>query len=77
MESIGRLLLLALAIDVVYQIIVLRFVYVGEAIIVALVLAIAPYLILRGLVRRAARKRNREVRTIGKQPSMSMPHDSC
>jgi hypothetical protein len=69
-NSIGRVFLLALAIDVVYQIIVLRFVYPGEAIIVALILAIAPYLILRGLVTRAARRRNRQVHTIGKQPPM-------
>jgi hypothetical protein len=36
----------------VYQIAVLRFVYPGEAIIVAFGLAIVPYLILRGLVNR-------------------------
>ncbi len=56
-KSIGRVFLLALAIDLVYQIIVLRFVYVGEAIIVALVLALVPYLILRGPVNRLARRR--------------------
>jgi hypothetical protein len=55
-KSVGRVFILALVLDVVYQIIVLRFVYVGEAIIVALVLAILPYLILRGLVTRLARK---------------------
>ncbi len=36
--------------------IVLRFFYLGEAIIVAIVLAIVPYVILRGIVRRIARK---------------------
>jgi hypothetical protein len=56
-KSISRVFLLAIALDVVYQIIVLRFVYPGEAIIVALVLAIVPYLILRGPVNRLARKR--------------------
>ena len=49
--------ILALALDVVYQIIVLRFVYPGEALIVAFILAITPYLILRGLVTRLARKK--------------------
>ena len=34
------------------EIIVLRFVYPGEAVIVVFVLAIVPYLILRGLVNR-------------------------
>jgi hypothetical protein len=48
--------ILALVLDVVYQIIELHFVYVGEVIIVAFVLAILPYLILRGLVTRLARR---------------------
>jgi hypothetical protein len=42
--------------DVIYQIIVQRFVYPGEALITAFILAIVPYLILRGLVTRIARK---------------------
>ncbi len=55
-KSVGKLFVLALLLDVVYQFIVLRFVYAGEALIVALVLAIVPYLIVRGLVTRIARK---------------------
>lgn len=55
-KSVGKVFMIALVLDVVYQIIVLGFVYPGEAIIVAFVLAIVPYLILRGLVNRLARK---------------------
>ena len=55
-KSVGRVFILALIFDVVYQIIELRFVYPGEAIIVAFVLAIMPYLILRGLVTRLVRR---------------------
>jgi hypothetical protein len=55
-KSVGRVFILALLLDVVYQVIILHFVYVGEAIIVAFVLAILPYLILRGLVTRLARR---------------------
>ena len=55
-KSVGKVFVLALILDVVYQVIVLRFVYPGEAIVVALVLAIVPYLIVRGLVTRLARK---------------------
>lgn len=62
-KSVGKLFILALALDVVYQLIVARFVYPGEAIMVALVLAIVPYLIVRGLVTRIAR---RKVRTAGR-----------
>jgi hypothetical protein len=56
-KSVGRVFILALVLDVVYQIIELHFVYPGEAIIVAFILAILPYLILRGLVTRVARKK--------------------
>jgi hypothetical protein len=56
-KSVGRVFILALVLDAVYQIIVIRFVYVGEMIIVAFILAIVPYLIVRGLVTRLARKK--------------------
>lgn len=56
-KSIGKVFILALLLDVIYQVIVLKFVYPGEAIYVAFVLAILPYLILRGLVTRIARKK--------------------
>ena len=54
-KSVGRVFVLAVVLDVVYQLYVLHFVYPGEALIVAFVLAIVPYLILRGLVTRLAR----------------------
>lgn len=56
-KGVGKVFLIALLLDVIYQIIVLKFVYPGEAIYVAFVLAILPYLILRGLVTRMARKK--------------------
>jgi hypothetical protein len=68
-KSVGKIFILALLLDTVYQIIVLHFVYPGEAIIVACVLAILPYVILRGLVTRAARidpwrQHNRQARSL-------------
>jgi hypothetical protein len=56
-KSIGRVFILALVLDAVYQLIVLHFIYPGEMLIVAFILAILPYLILRGLVTRVARKK--------------------
>ncbi|MBW8328324.1 MAG: hypothetical protein K0M48_03960 [Thiobacillus sp.] len=56
-KGVGKVFLIALLLDVIYQVIVLKFVYPGEAIYVAFVLAILPYLILRGLVTRIARKK--------------------
>ena len=54
-KSVGKVFVVALILDVVYQLIVLRFVYPGEAILTAFLLAIVPYLILRGLTTRVAR----------------------
>ena len=47
--------ILALLLDAVYQLIELHTVYPGEMIIVAFVLAILPYVILRGPAMRVAR----------------------
>jgi hypothetical protein len=55
-RNVGKIFILAAVLDVVYQIIVLRTVYPGEVVIVAFVLAIVPYLVLRGLVTRLMRK---------------------
>jgi hypothetical protein len=53
-KSIGKVFIVALVLDVIYQLVVARFVYSGEALIVGFVLTIAPYVILRGLVNRLA-----------------------
>lgn len=53
-KSVGKVFVLALVLDVIYQLVVLRFVYPGEALVVALALAIVPYLLVRGLVTRLA-----------------------
>jgi hypothetical protein len=53
-KSLRNIFILALALDVIYQFIVERFVYPGETIIVAFLLAVVPYLIVRGLTTRIA-----------------------
>ena len=55
-KSVGKVIIVALVIDIAYQVTVLHFVYLGEAIIVAFIVVILPYLILRGLVTRLAAK---------------------
>ena len=62
-KSVSRVFVLAIVLDVAYQLYVLHFVYPGEAIVVALILAIVPYLILRGLVTRVARAMGRGAST--------------
>jgi hypothetical protein len=63
-HHIARVFILAIVIDVIYQIIELKFVYVGEAISVAIILAIIPYLLVRGPVNRLARR----FRKVEKEP---------
>ena len=46
---------MAIVIDGIYQFIVCRWFYPGEAIITALILAFVPYLLIRGPVNRIAR----------------------
>ena len=52
----SRIVLLGLAIDMVYQFIEFDTFHPAEAVIIALLLAFVPYLVLRGLVTRIARR---------------------
>jgi hypothetical protein len=54
-KRVGKVFILAFVLDIVYQLLVLHFIYLGEAIIVAFALAIVPYLLLRGPAMRIAR----------------------
>jgi hypothetical protein len=60
-KSIGKVFTLAVVLDIVYQLIEHRWrVYPGEAILVAIILAIIPYLLVRGPINRVVRRRNRD-----------------
>lgn len=52
----ARIILLGLVMDGIYQAIEFETFHPAEAVIIALVLALIPYLLLRGLVARAARR---------------------
>ncbi len=56
LNATARIILLGIAMDVIYQVLVLRTFYPAEALIIALLLAFLPYLVLRGLVLRIARR---------------------
>jgi len=53
-KSVGKVFMLAIVLDAIYQFIALRWFYPGEAVIVAIILAIIPYLLVRGPVNRIA-----------------------
>src|SRR5262245_55083459 len=56
-HAVLKVFIMAVLLDCVYQFIVFRWVYPGEAMITAVVLAILPYAILRGVTNRIARTR--------------------
>lgn len=53
-KSVGKVFILAAILDAIYQVVEQRFIYPFEIIIVAIILAILPYLIFRGVVTRIA-----------------------
>jgi hypothetical protein len=54
-KHFGKIFILAIILDVIYQIMVHHTVYPMETLLVALVLAVAPYVLLRGPVNRVVR----------------------
>ncbi len=56
LNATARIILLALVMDVTYQPLVLKTFYPNEALIVALLFAFVPYLIVRGVALRGARR---------------------
>jgi hypothetical protein len=54
-KSVGGLFVLAIVEDAIYQFIAQRWVYPGETVLVAVILAIVPYLLVRGPVNRIVR----------------------
>lgn len=55
-QAVAKIFILAAVLDGVYQLIALRWVYPGEALIVAFLLAFVPYLLIRGPVNRISRR---------------------
>jgi len=53
-KAIARVFILAIVMDLIYQLVVLRWLYPFELLIVAVLLAVVPYLLLRGPVNRVA-----------------------
>ena len=56
-KDVSKLFVLAVVLDAVYQFLVLRWIYPLDAMGVAGVLALVPYLVLRGLVTRLAKRK--------------------
>jgi hypothetical protein len=55
-KAVARVFFLAIIMDIIYQLIVVRWVYPFELILVAISLAVVPYVLLRGPVNRIVRR---------------------
>jgi hypothetical protein len=56
LNALDRIILLGLVMDAIYQMMALHRFYPTEAVIVALLLAVVPYVVLRGFITRGARR---------------------
>lgn len=68
-KDVGKVFILAAILDVIYQLIVHRRVYIPELLITAVTLAVVPYVLFRGPVSRIARMAFAG-RPVRKQPSI-------
>src|SRR5262247_1247799 len=66
-KAVSRVFLLAIVMDLIYQLIVLRWFYPLQALIVAFFLAFLPYILLRGPVNRIARFLKRSPEATGRR----------
>jgi hypothetical protein len=79
LNATAKILLLALALDGVYQIVVLRAFFPYEALIIAVLLGFVPYVVVRGLASRLARQHQavcpKIANSIADQPRKGRSHD--
>lgn len=60
LHAVAKVFILAIILDAVFQLIMFRWIYPTEAMVVAFTLAFLPYLLIRGPVNRIARSRLKE-----------------
>ena len=57
LKRVSRVIVFAFVMDAIYQVMVLHRFYLGEALVTVFVLAVLPYVLIRGPVDRIARRR--------------------
>jgi hypothetical protein len=55
-KDVGRIFIVAIVLDITYQLVVLRWVYPGEVLVVAVACAVVPYVLVRGPITRLVRR---------------------
>ena len=71
--GVGNVFLVALALDSIYQVMVHSGIYALELLLTATILALVPYVIVRGLVTRLARRRSAASRADGRPGDRATP----
>jgi hypothetical protein len=61
-REVAKVFVVAVVIDLIYEIIVFHKIYPGQSLIVAAILALLPYPVIRGLVNRILRLRFRHTK---------------
>ena len=59
LRRVTRVIIFAVVMDAIYQFMVLRRFYLGEALVTVFVVAVLPYVLIRGPIARLARRWNR------------------
>ena len=59
LKEITKVFLVAVVIDLIYEIIVFHSIYVGQSLIVTVAVALLPYVLIRGPINRIVRRWNR------------------
>ena len=60
LKRVSRVIIFAIVMDAIYQFMVLRRFYLGEALVTAFVVAALPYLVIRGPIARIVRRLNQD-----------------
>ena len=74
-EDVCKLFMVAIVLDVIYQVIVLHWIYPVQTLIVASVLAIVPYMVVRGPTRRIVSEIRLRPTTVNQEVSPRGPVD--
>jgi hypothetical protein len=68
-KDVGKVFSIACLLDIIYQVVVFRWIHPLQAVIVGFALAIVPYMLVRGPVNRIASRRNVRVLPVDAAPT--------
>lgn len=76
LNATAKIILIALVIDVIYQVLILKMLYPIEALVTALILAFVPYVIMRGFALRVIRRFTRASVSSARENTAAQRHEA-